>query len=488
MSLSSMFIGRQGIAAHQQAINLATNNIANVNSVAFKKSSVSFANGITNVIDSGVGPSISSGGTQPKVFGSGVSVQSESVNFTQGSLKQTGTASTLALMGRGFFALSSTGSVSQNERNEFLYTRDGSFNIDAEGNLVNSEGQSVMGVMFYNDTTDEMKSVDNTSYNSVTYFSDQDIGSSIKTSLTPDYSVDNAVGMPAIDTNTFSELSIRSGLTDKPIDITDGEFNVSQVNGLIKFTFTDTSGNIPRPSNVFSIDLSESYVFETKSNTFIMRNNNGEELQLRLRVKPETTRLSEVFTGFSYDASSLEGSSITLSSAKDSPKTQVGHSVTLDEIDLPHVSGAEMKTFIEPIKFPPIFYSPDPKSEVMLSKYSIGQDGSVSIEGVGTTGRMEIARIVLANFQNLDGLINNGRGYYSPSANSGQAALQVIGGPSTNENLKLGTTQVLSNTLEYSNVDLADEMTHMIAYQRGLQGNARVITVANELLGTLMQM
>jgi len=483
-----MFIGRQGIAAHQQAINLATNNIANVNSVAFKKSSISFANGITNVTDSGVGPSISSGGAHPKVFGSGVSVQAMNTNFTQGSVKQTGSATNLALMGRGFFAVSPNGNVSQNDRNEFLYTRDGSFDIDAEDNLVNSEGQYVMGVMFYNGATDEMKSVDNTAYNSVTYFSDQDIGSSIKTSLTPDYSIDSTVGMPAIDTDTLSELSIRSGLTDKPIDITDGEFNISQVNDLIKFTFTDTSGSIPPPSNIFSTDLSESYVFETKSNTFIMRNNNGEELQMRLRVKPETTRLREVFTGFSYDAASLEGSSITLSSAKDSPKTQVGHSVTLDETDLPYISGTEMKTLIDPIKFPPIFYSPDPKSEIMMSKYNIGQDGTISIEGGGTTGRMEIARIVLADFQNLDGLINNGRGYYSPSANSGQPALQVIGGPSTNENLKLGTTQVISNTLEYSNVDLADEMTHMIACQRGLQGSARVVTVANELLGTLMQM
>ena len=49
MSLSSMFIGRQGIAAHQKAINLTTNNIANVNSIAFKKSSIGFASGISDV-------------------------------------------------------------------------------------------------------------------------------------------------------------------------------------------------------------------------------------------------------------------------------------------------------------------------------------------------------------------------------------------------------------------------------------------------------
>jgi flagellar hook protein FlgE len=101
---------------------------------------------------------------------------------------------------------------------------------------------------------------------------------------------------------------------------------------------------------------------------------------------------------------------------------------------------------------------------------------------------MEIARILVGNFTNYDGLINNGAGYYSPSAISGEAAIQVIGGPSTNENLHLESTQIISNTLEYSNVDIAQEMTKMIAYQRGLQGSARVVTVADELLQALMNL
>jgi flagellar hook protein FlgE len=112
----------------------------------------------------------------------------------------------------------------------------------------------------------------------------------------------------------------------------------------------------------------------------------------------------------------------------------------------------------------------------------------VSIEGEGTTGRMEIARLLVGNFRNYDGLINNGSGYYSPSANSGEAAIQVMGGPSRDENLKLEATQIISNTLEYSNVDIAQEMTKMIAYQRGLQGSARVVTVADELLQVLMNL
>jgi flagellar hook protein FlgE len=483
-----MFIGRQGIATHQRAINLTTNNIANVNSIAFKKSSIGFASGISNVSSLGGTATASSGGVNGKVFGSGASVDSVSTTFSQGSLKQVGDTANLALQGRGFFVVSPTSNITDNTRNEFVYTRDGTFDIDADGNLVNSAGQFVMGATFYNGTTSEMKSINSPNYKSVTYLSDQTIGSSIDISTTPSFTTSTGIGFPSINTNAISELSVRSGLVDSPVDINDGTLMISQKNDLFEFSFTDTSGKIAAPDNVFSKTISTSFGFDSKSNTFVLRNAAGKEVQMRLRVKPEIVRLGEVFTGFNYDENSRIGSSLTFDSAANSPETQVGNSVTLDEDDLPYITAADMQGLIAPIKLPPILYSPDPQSELQLSKYNIGQDGTVSIEGAGTTGRMEIARLLVGNFTNYDGLINNGAGYYSSSANSGEAAIQVIGGPSTNENLHLESTQIISNTLEYSNVDLAQEMTKMIVYQRGLQGSARVVTVADELLQALLNL
>jgi flagellar hook protein FlgE len=483
-----MFIGRQGITTHQRAIDLTTNNIANVNSIAFKKSSIGFANGVSDVNSLGGAPTAFSGGVNSKIFGSGASVESISTTFSQGSLRQVGDTANLALEGRGFFVVSPTGDVTNDGNNEFVYTRDGTFDIDAAGNLVNSAGQFIMGATFYEETTGEMKSVNSSKYKSVTYLSDQTIGSNIDVSTSPSFTSSTGVGFPSINADALSELSIRSGLVDSPVDINDGTLTISQKNDLFEFSFTDTSGEIPAPDNVFSKTVSTSFGFDSKSNTFVLRNALGEEVQMRLRVKPEMVRLAEVFTGFDYDETSGVGSSLTFDSAANSPKTQVANSLTLDEDDLPYMSAADMQGLIAAIKLPPIFYSPDPQSETQLSKYSISQDGTVSIEGGDTTGRMEIARILVGNFTNYDGLINNGGGYYSPSANSGEAAIQVIGGPSTNKNLHLESTQIISNTLEYSNVDLAQEMTKMIVYQRGLQGSARVVTVADELLQTLMQL
>ena len=483
-----MFIGRQGIAAHQKAINLTTNNIANVNSIAFKKSSIGFASGISDVSSLGGAPTASSAGVNSKVFGTGASADSVTTTFSRGSLRQVGDTANLALQGRGFFVVSPSANVADNAKTEFLYTRDGTFDIDADGNLVNSAEQFIMGAVFYDGNTSEMRSINSSDYKSVTYLSDQKIGSSIDVSTTPSFTTSTGIGFPSINTNAISEISVRSGLVDSPVDINDGTLTVTQKNDFFEFSFTDTSGKIPAPDNVFSKTISTGFGFDSKSNTFVLKNTLGKEVQVRLRVKPEIVRLGEVFTGFDYDENSGVGSSLTFDSAASSPKTQVGNSVTLDEDDLPYMTAADMQGLIAPVKLPPIFYSPDPQSELQLSKYSIGQDGTVSIESGGTTGRMEIARILVGNFTNYDGLINNGACYYSPSANSGEAAIQVIGGPSTNENLSLEATQIISNTLEYSNVDIAQEMTKMIAYQRGLQGSARVVTVADELLQALMNL
>jgi flagellar hook protein FlgE len=384
--------------------------------------------------------------------------------------------------------VSPTSNTAANTQNEFVYTRDGTFDIDADGNLVNTAGQFVMGAVFYDGVTGEMKSIDNSDYTSVTYLSDQTIGSSINVSTEPSFTTSTGIGFPSINADAISELSIRSGLVDTPVDINDGTLKIEQKNDLFEFSFTDTSGEIASPNNIFSGTVTTGYGFDSKSTTFTLKNNLGEEVQMRLRVKPEIVRLREVFTGFEYNEDNGVGSSLTLDSAANSSETQVGNSVTIDEIDLSYISVGDMQGFIKPVKLPPIFYSPDPRSELQLSKFNIAQDGTLSIEGSGTTGRMEIARILIANFKNYDGLINKGGGYYTPSANSGEPAIQVIDGPTTDENLKLESTQIISNTLEYSNVDISQEMTKMIAYQRGLQGSARVITVADELLQTLMNL
>jgi flagellar hook protein FlgE len=116
---------------------------------------------------------------------------------------------------------------------------------------------------------------------------------------------------------------------------------------------------------------------------------------------------------------------------------------------------------------------------------SIGQDGSVSYtdedpESKTFQDRVTAGYISLATFANESGLERLGGSLWAQTANSGAP---VVGTPDTS-----GYGSTIGGELEQSNVDLATEMTNMITAERGYQANSRVISTADEMLGTLVQM
>lgn len=111
--------------------------------------------------------------------------------------------------------------------------------------------------------------------------------------------------------------------------------------------------------------------------------------------------------------------------------------------------------------------------------FSIGQDGSININR--TDGTLDSTQqIQIAKFANAEGLERIGSNLYIVSANSGE---QNIAAPGVQ-----GNGQIISNTLEMSNVDLGEEFTEMIVAQRAFQANTRTVTTADQILQELMQM
>jgi flagellar hook protein FlgE len=116
---------------------------------------------------------------------------------------------------------------------------------------------------------------------------------------------------------------------------------------------------------------------------------------------------------------------------------------------------------------------------------SIGQDGSVSYtdenkESKTYQQRVTAGYVSLATFPNESGLERLGGSLWAQTANSGTP---VVGTPDT-----AGFGSTVGGELEMSNVDLATEMTNMITAERGYQANSRVISTADEMLGTLVSM
>ncbi len=120
--------GVTGLQAHQKMIDVAGNNLANVNTTAFKASSITFSELLSETIKKASQPTSTVGGTNPQQMGTGVGVAGITPNMTQGSIVNTGNPLDLALEGEGYFVVS--------DGQQSIFTRAGAFAVDANSIMV----------------------------------------------------------------------------------------------------------------------------------------------------------------------------------------------------------------------------------------------------------------------------------------------------------------------------------------------------------------
>jgi flagellar hook protein FlgE len=120
--------GVTGLQAHQQMLDVAGNNLANVNTTAFKASRILFAELLSQTIRKASQPTVNTGGTNPVQMGSGVGVSGITPNMSQGNIVNTGNPLDLAIEGEGYFVLS--------DGQQYVYTRAGAFAVDQDSVLV----------------------------------------------------------------------------------------------------------------------------------------------------------------------------------------------------------------------------------------------------------------------------------------------------------------------------------------------------------------
>ncbi|MCD4823819.1 MAG: flagellar hook-basal body complex protein [Phycisphaerae bacterium] len=125
---NAMLSGVSGLKAHQSMIDVAGNNLSNINTVAFKSSRVTFQELLSETLKEASSPTANLGGTNPMQIGNGVIVGSVDRNMGQGSLQYTGNPMDMALEGSGYFTLN-TGLGD-------IYTRVGQFAVDSQYYMV----------------------------------------------------------------------------------------------------------------------------------------------------------------------------------------------------------------------------------------------------------------------------------------------------------------------------------------------------------------
>lgn len=133
----AMFSGLTGLNANSQIIGVSGNNIANVNTTSFKRSQAHFETQVSQTLKNGSAPSAALGGTNPAQAGLGTRLAAITRDFSDGGLQPTGVSTHVAVEGAGFFIAEDSGSQ--------RFTRDGTFQLDRDFNLVTNGGARVQG-------------------------------------------------------------------------------------------------------------------------------------------------------------------------------------------------------------------------------------------------------------------------------------------------------------------------------------------------------
>lgn len=125
---SALSAGVSGLKAHQAMLDIAGNNLSNVNTIGYKGSSITFAELLSQTVRRASGPSATLGGVNPQQMGSGVGIAAIRKDMSQGNITSTGQDLDVAIDGAGYFVL--------HDGTQEVYTRIGSFAVDSNNTLV----------------------------------------------------------------------------------------------------------------------------------------------------------------------------------------------------------------------------------------------------------------------------------------------------------------------------------------------------------------
>ena len=206
--LQAMYSGVSGLKAHQIKLDVSGNNIANVNTIGFKAGRATFQDQLSQTLRSSASPTANIGGTNPSQVGLGVSVGSVDTLQTQGNLASTGKSTDLAIQGNGFFMVSNGSHT--------YYTRDGAFDLDSNGVMVNSSnGVKLLGyVADDNGNIDYSKQIDSTSFITIP------VGTKSSVKQTTTASLDGNLSASASLQSTFAKLTGNLDLSETPAPMT----------------------------------------------------------------------------------------------------------------------------------------------------------------------------------------------------------------------------------------------------------------------------
>jgi len=407
--IGSLFAGISGLNANATAMTVIGDNIANVNTTAFKANSSSFA----NVLSQSLGGSVGGG------IGRGVEFWGTSASWSQGTLENTSSPTDLAINGKGFFIVQDSAGAS-------FYTRAGQFHLDENGDMVNPDGLTVQGYQ---------------------------IDSSGNLGNITDISIPGErISPPSATTEFTFDINLDSDAA------TDETYTTSQ-------SIFDSLGN--------AIPLTLTFTKQAAAQTWVVAASVPASSGSGVTIGGAATATVTFDSSGNLTAPAADGSlSITLTNGATTPQT-----VTWDLYNASGTNLGDLTGYASPSAT--TFQYQDGYMSGVLRGISVDEDGVVT--AAYSNGQLTpVYQLALADFPSYSGLTKLGKNLYVESLSSGQPLPGVAG------NGRLGG--ISPNSIEMSNVDLAQEFVKMITTQRAFQANSRVITTSDEILQELINL
>lgn len=445
--MRSLYSGVAGLKTHQTRMDVIGNNIANVNTTAYKSQSMTFSDLMyqTTQAASGANPTTGVGGTNARQIGLGAKTSAiKTAITTQGASQTTNDPFDIMITGDSFF-------IVNNGQNNY-FTRDGSFYVDGAGNLaMTSTGYNVMGWQVDPNDASAIK---------------QDTVSALRVMTT--------------ENMTYPPEATKSARISGIIDKNDTNVNAT-AGKIMNLEFYDNQGykytaklsvHSTKTDGQFTVQLDD--ILDSKGKTVLADKTKASLQQNNTNVTAPVLEFN-TNNGSFKNVGTAGGTESTLTLHFDTGTFPSFTDITIDFSKCSNLNNNGSST-VSPIRGDAKGNGAGRKVGEM-SGIEIQKDGMIYANYDNGCSRL-LGQIAVATFANASGLAKEGDNLYSATQNSGD--FDGIG-----KDITTGGGYMNNGVLEMSNVDLSSEFTEMITTQRGFQANSRIITVSDTLLEEL---
>jgi len=459
---SAMLAGVSGLVANASALAAISDNIANVNTVAYKRNQTNFS----SVVTAQAVPGHYSAG--------GVQALTRQLVSQQGLIQTANSATDIAINGDGFFVVTNKG-LGLTNADQRLFTRSGSFTVDANGYLVNDANLYLQGWPVADDGTVNVDPSDLTSMQPINV-------KALGTAVAP-------TSLVQLNASLFKSQAVSAGeATYNSTSASMAQYADDQANNV-----SPSAGT--KPDFTMEMSVTDSSGGTHKVTLAVLKSATTNEWHAEVYAVPATDVTGGAAPGqidsgtiaFTPEGDIDPAASTGFFAGTSTPTLNIGASTAGSGVQWASSLGLGAQAIDLDLSKLSQVVAPNQLKSVNSDGAGVGNVIAVQVDSEGFVSAIfdnkqvrKIAQIGLATFPNPDGLKPSSGNTYSSAIPAG---VMVAKAPGT-----AGAGSISPSSLEASTVDLSQEFTGLITTQKAYSASSKIITTADQMLDELIQM